>query len=118
MQAIERHPEMTQISESRHSFKNGNYKHVQGFKGKHGHNEWTVGKSQKEIQAIKKCQLKILEMIISLSGLRGDWTLQNRKYENWKQINRKYQNWKTEKKDFKKWTEPQYLVEWYQLSHM
>lgn len=38
-QAIERHTEMTQISESGHSFKNGNYKHVQGFKGKHGHNE-------------------------------------------------------------------------------
>ena len=88
------------ILELGHSFENGNYKHVQGPKGEHGHNEQTSGKSWKRNASCKKkYQLKVLEMIISLNTLRGDWTLQNKKYEILKAD--KLEN----KIDFSKWAE-------------
>ena len=40
------------------NFLNGNYKHVQGFKGKHGHNEQTSWKSQKRNISYKKVLIK------------------------------------------------------------
>lgn len=42
-----------------------------------------VGNLKREIEAINY-QLKILEMTIFISGLRDNWTLQNKKYENLK----------------------------------
>ena len=40
------------------NFLNGNYKHVQGFKEKHRHNEQTSGKSQKRNISYKKVSIK------------------------------------------------------------
>ena len=57
-QAIERDPEIIQILELGHNFLNGSYKHVQEFKGKHGHNEQRGGKSQKRNINYKKVPIK------------------------------------------------------------
>lgn len=56
--AKERAPEITKILELGFNFLNGNYKHVQGFKGKHGHNEQTSWKSQKRNISYKKVLIK------------------------------------------------------------
>ena len=57
-QAKERELEITKILELGFNFLNGNYKHVQGFKGKQGHNEQTSWKSQKRNISYKKVPIK------------------------------------------------------------
>ena len=57
-QAKERDLEITKILELGFNFLNGNYKHVQVFKGKHGHNQQTSGNSQKRNVSYKKVSIK------------------------------------------------------------
>ena len=46
------------------NFLNGNYKHVQGFKGKQGHNEQTSWKSQKRNISYKKLSIKKYRTVV------------------------------------------------------